>query len=177
MYLKQVTNYVVNCLPEYATKTANILVYTTRAQTKQLCNKPSKRLSNLLEAAQCANDAITGFQSCNLRFIDALLGAETVKSHKLRLPIACCNFHEMKKCFWDKGQDYAKCNDQKLANIDKFVEALTGNLLGVVCSDYDEDSDKCAKVVDELTPKRPKGVRRPKSFFLPLIRLLALGDN
>ena len=62
-----------------------------------------------------------------------------------------------------------RCTREQIDGIIGFINVLTSSSVNLVCSDIDEDSDKCNRM---SLPTRPKGVNRPKSFWFPLIDIL-----
>ena len=56
----------------------------------------------------------------------------------------------------DKGQN--ACPDKKLDNFEKYINAMAGNTLNLMCTDYEEDSDKCSKL-----PPLPKNAKVTKA--------------
>lgn len=61
------------------------------------------------------------------------------------------------------------CTERSVEQVDRFTSQLAGDVLNLLCTEYDEDSDKCSKMI---TPKRRKDQKRTKSFLRPLIDLL-----
>ena len=62
-----------------------------------------------------------------------------------------------------------KCTEEDVNGITEFVSLITAATVNLVCNDLDEDSDKCDRFT---SPKKPKGIIRPKSFMFPLIDVL-----
>jgi len=70
-----------------------------------------------------------------------------------------------------RGKTIDICDDKKLETVNEFVDSLTGNILDILCGDYEDGSDKCLRLGSP--PKKNKNQRRTKSFLIPLIDVLA----
>ena len=62
-----------------------------------------------------------------------------------------------------------KCVEEEVDGISDFMTLMTASTVNLVCNDLEEDSEKCTRLT---TPKKPKGIARPKSFLFPFIDIL-----
>lgn len=127
-------------------------------------------MTEQLESNQCLNAGKALFEKCNEDFINALHEIDTYKSDKDKIPLICCNFFNVKKCFWDNGKKVSKCNDKRIITSEKFLDALSGNIVDVLCTEYDEGSDRCDKMIAK-TPPKPENVTSAKAFFVPILKI------
>ena len=49
-------------------------------------------------------------------------------------------------CFSDKMTNLPGCNENKIIVMKDFLKSQTSQALDLICSDYQEDSDKCSKL-------------------------------
>jgi hypothetical protein len=77
--------------------------------------------------------------------------------------------HELQKCFHDESTKYKVCTEEKIENSLRFLDSIQGNMISILCSNSDDSSDTCDKLV---YPKRPKNIRRTKSIVMPIVDIL-----
>jgi hypothetical protein len=58
-----------------------------------------------------------------------------------------------------RDKDTAACGDRQLDNFEKYINAMAGNTLNLMCTDYEEDSDKCSQLPP--LPKNSTFVKPP----------------
>ena len=75
----------------------------------------------------------------------------------------------MQKCFHDEAIKVSLCNEDKVEKSLRFLDSIQGNMLSILCSQFDDSSDTCDKIV---YPKRSKKTKRNKSIVIPMIKLL-----
>ena len=83
---------------------------------------------------------------------------------------SCSEFYKLKACIIEKGSKYDVCTEKRLDVISRFIDSLTGNTVDILCTETEEGSDRCNKIV---VPKRDRSVKRAKSFAFPMIYILS----
>lgn len=90
--------------------------------------------------------------------------------HKINLIfIHFSEYNKLKQCVANRLQKVEACNEHRIENVGKFIEAIF-QVSRSFCSVYEDDTDKCSTMV---TPRKKQSQRRTKSFFLPLIEIIA----
>lgn len=82
----------------------------------------------------------------------------------------------MKQCIMDAADKAGSkvCSDNAKNLYDQYITNMAGNTLQLMCSDYDEESDKCQRVV-----KMPydKAASKPSESLLKAFGDLLLSDD
>jgi hypothetical protein len=62
------------------------------------------------------------------------------------------------------------CSNKKCDYLEAYINSMSGNTLNLVCSEYEEDADKCEKL-----PSLPKSTKlsKPPSIIVGFGQLLA----
>ncbi|CAG2167406.1 unnamed protein product [Oppiella nova] len=107
---------------------------------------------------------------CYTKYIDGVLGAKNAVD-KRKIPHNCCEYFRIFSCSETRMRTVKGCTEQQIDITLDWIRSLFGNVIDLICSDYTEGSDKCSSL--EPVPKKRKNQRRPKSFMLPLVDLLA----
>ncbi|XP_054155320.1 uncharacterized protein LOC128953824 [Oppia nitens] len=147
-----------------------VLTFAVKNVVKQLCKKDSKRLTEIINSTPCVNKANAEFTKCYTQVIDSLQGAKYANESK-RIPHLCCEYYKMYPCFYERTKRFPICSTKKVDTVSDFVRNIFDNMVGLICGDYTENSDKCDHL--ELPPKKPKNDKRTKSFAIPLIEILS----
>ncbi|CAG2172194.1 unnamed protein product [Oppiella nova] len=160
------TNALIRCAKDYTDscakgvqkQLANVMLFTAKTNQKSYCSKASKR-EEVLSFASCGNAIRDPSSTCMDTFLVNLGKANAMES-KFKVPHACCAFHGLKSCIMRAARDKGSpdCVDKKMENYEKYINAMAGNTLNLMCTDYEEDSDKCSKL-----PPLPTGAKYSKA--------------
>ncbi|CAG2106572.1 unnamed protein product [Medioppia subpectinata] len=160
------TNSLIRCAKDYTDtcakgvqkQLANVMLYTVKTNQKSYCSKSSKR-EEVISFAACGNAVRDETSTCMDNFLMNLGKANAVEQ-KYKVPHACCAFHKLKGCIMTAARDKGSpvCVEKKLENYEKYINAMAGNTLNLMCTDYEEDSDKCQKL-----PPMPTGAKYAKA--------------
>ena len=69
-----------------------VIVYSVRNAINQYCKRDSRKLTELISGAKCANKAKPEFDHCYANLIDAFQGATNAKD-KYKIPHTCWLVH------------------------------------------------------------------------------------
>lgn len=77
----------------------------------------------------------------------------------------CCQFYTLRKCILQTASEKGgqKCGADELSGIDAYVDSLAGNILNLVCAEYEAGSDKCLalpKIELQSDQEKPKSLTR-----------------
>nr|XP_027206072.1 uncharacterized protein LOC113799608 [Dermatophagoides pteronyssinus] len=154
-----IDEYLHECYEQDIQKLANIVLYTLKRNLRYFCNKkPSnKKLKNLLKLASCLNTRIKD-DHCIMSMMNstsALIPSGLNSKEKIKY--VCCYYAELVRC-GDEWMDTIPCirNDKQIA-LD-FLRGLSGDIISVACSDYNEFTNRC----DHLKPLEIKQTNRKK---------------
>jgi hypothetical protein len=167
-----VSKFTQKCLPKFGRDSAAVILHTIGAELKGICKngRVSKKAKELLTAANCANAGLQNYQECNLNIIDAFMGILNEKDIRRRIPMACCNFHELVKCLLNEAEEVKVCTRKTVDFVVKYVTKVIEPIMLLLCNNYDESNAKCDQLVRE-TPKRNATQKRYKSVLLPTLNI------
>lgn len=74
--------------------------------------------------------------------------------------------HKFLDCFHSGRKKFPVCTEEIIEAGMKILDSLIGNMVNVLCGQYDDESDKCDKLE---TPKKKSNQKRTKSFIIPMI--------
>jgi len=167
--IKCVKDYTDVCGKGIQKQLANVMLYTVKMNQKSYCTKPSKK-DEVISLSSCGNAIREQSNVCMENFLTGLGKANSVEA-KHKVPQACCAFHELKSCIMKSGRTKGSpsCGDKELENLERYINAMAGNTLNLMCSEYDEESDKCTQL-----PPLPKDVKfsKPPSIIVGFGQLL-----
>ena len=81
----------------------------------------------------------------------------------------------MIQCIQDMGfqKQFANvCNEKAVEANTNYIRGFFDNAINVACGEYNENSDKCDSVKPAVL-KRKKNYKRPKSFFIPIVKIMS----
>lgn len=88
--IQKVEAYKNECLKSRAKSVVAVIIYSIRQITNSYCKHPnSKRVAELLQSAECANQAKTDYNICNKEYIGRLIQSKGLKDSKERLAQIC----------------------------------------------------------------------------------------
>ncbi|CAG2116824.1 unnamed protein product, partial [Medioppia subpectinata] len=176
--LDQITAYSEQCMSKFGRDAAKVLLHSVTTELRGVCKtgRLTKRAKDLMKAAPCANAGLKNFQKCNTKLIEKFTGVMNAPV-KQRIPMSCCNFHQLIRCLADEADDVKQCSRKTVDFIVKYVNKLIEPILMIMCTEYSEPSDRCDALV-ERTPNATASQRRYKSFLMPIINVaMSLGDE
>jgi len=171
------SNELMKCVKDFTDKCrhglhksiATIMISTVRFNTRNYCFRPQKR-AELLSMASCGNAIRTESTACMDPFLWSL-GRANHAVKRYRVPHGCCAYYELKTCILKSGETYGKgmCSHRQLDYFGRYMQGMAGNTLNFMCGDYDEDSDRCARL-----PPLPTGphIQKAASLFLGFGKLI-----
>jgi len=168
--VKELETYKQKCFKNLSKQVFGVLIYSIKNTMKQYCRKDSKKLDVLLKAVPCLNKNDNEVTKCYAQFVDGVLGAKNANDTK-KIPHLCCEYVNIFGCFEKKLQNAKHCNDKNIETVSDLIRSVIGNVVDLICGEYVEGSDKCAKLGPP--PKKQKKQRRLKSFAVPVLDLLA----
>jgi len=156
--IKCVKDFTDNCAKGVQKQLANVMLYTVKMNQKQYCTKSVKR-DEVVSFSFCGNAIRDASSDCMEEFLNGLGKAKEVDS-KNRVPTACCSFHQMKSCIMKAARKLGGpvCTDKPIENLERYIDAMAGNTLNLMCNEYEEDSDKCSQL-----PSFPKNMKHTKA--------------
>lgn len=186
--IARLEDYKSSCLKDRSKQTVAIIIYSMKNVVGTYCRNPnSKRTTELINSASCANEATTEYARCNSEYIDLLLAVENSKDAKQQLVQLCCGYVEVFKCIRSSAASLAGCTESQVEANVNYIRGFFDNASNLICSDYSAESDKC----DRVKLLKRKGIRppppansnnawsqqssfsRPQSYFNPLVHLLS----
>lgn len=88
--VQKLENYKTSCLKNQAKSIVAVIIYSIKQVTNTYCKRPnSRRSSELLDSASCANAATNDYNKCSIEYIERLLYAKTLGQSKDRLIQSC----------------------------------------------------------------------------------------
>lgn len=171
-YEKCIKDYSSNCLQSFPRQVTNVLAYGVAKTNKGYCTN-KKRKDSFIAIGKCANKIKHIGDNCMKQFIDNLRGTENYPEVNTRLPMACCNFYQMKGCILSAVEKEGKelCPESNYNEIETLIDGYSVDVLNLICGDYTEESDKCVKLLPK-TPKKLNSQKRSKSMLIPFINIL-----
>ncbi|XP_054152527.1 uncharacterized protein LOC128951302 [Oppia nitens] len=156
--IKCAKDYTDKCAKGVQKQLANVMLFTVKSNQKTYCSKAVKR-EEVIQFAACGNSIRDQSTTCMDNFMTSL-GKANVMDQKFKIPQACCAFHTMKSCIIKAAQKKGSpsCEDKSMEAYDRYINAMAGNTLNLMCTDYEEDSDKCTKL-----PPLPAGAKFEKA--------------
>ncbi|XP_054163719.1 uncharacterized protein LOC128961498 [Oppia nitens] len=155
--IKCVKDYTDVCGNEVHRQLANVMLYTVKTLDRSYCTKSSKK-TELMSFSVCGNHIRDQSNKCMDQFMIAL-GKSSAYTTKLKVPHACCAFHNLKSCIMSSAFNDNKCNEKTVDLYEKYISSMASNTVNMMCSDYEEDSDKCQHL-----PHLPKGTKYSKAL-------------
>ncbi|CAG2105858.1 unnamed protein product [Medioppia subpectinata] len=150
---------------------ATVMLSTVRFNDRNYCFRPEKR-HQLVAMASCGNGIRAHSDRCMNEFLLALGRADHVPVKRYRVPHGCCAFYELKACILKGGAQYSGpsvCTSKQLDQLDRYMDAMAGNTLNMICGDYDQESDRCSRLPP--LPSDPH-IRPADSLFLGFGQLI-----
>nr|XP_027194020.1 uncharacterized protein LOC113788766 [Dermatophagoides pteronyssinus] len=172
--VQKLENYKTSCLKNQAKSIVAVIIYSIKQVTNTYCKRPnSRRSSELLDSASCANAATNDYNKCSIEYIERLLYAKTLGQSKDRLIQSCCGYFAIYNCVRQQAAKHPEqCTDERIdANIN-YIRTFFDNAINAACGEYSGDNDKCDKVTVP-PPKKSNKKSLPASFFNPLVNLLS----
>lgn len=168
-------SYKTQCLKNQAKSIVSVIIYSIKQVTSTYCKRPnSKRSSELVDSAVCANAATNDYNKCSIEYIERLLYAKTLPQGKDRLIQSCCGYFAIYNCVRTQAAKHSNvCTAERIdANIN-YIRTFFDNAINAACGEYSGDNDKCDKVTIPPAKKSSKKHSLPASFFNPLVNLLS----
>ena len=86
----QLEDYKSQCLHDRSKQTVSIIVYSMKSLIGQYCKTlNTRRTTELINSARCANEANLKYNTCNQDYIDLLMAVENSKDSKQQLVQLC----------------------------------------------------------------------------------------
>ncbi|CAG2181276.1 unnamed protein product, partial [Oppiella nova] len=151
-----VKDYTDVCGKETHKQLANVMLFTVKQIDKNYCTKSTKK-QELMSFSACGNQIRDQSNKCMDQFM-VELGKSNAFETRMKVPHACCAFHELKACIMSSARKARMCSEKSMDNYEKYITSMAGNTLSLMCTDYEEDSDKCQHL-----PHLPKGAKYSKA--------------
>ena len=62
------------------------------------------------------------------------------------------SFFQLKTCVLKSTKRQSKCTQTKRQQLERYIDAMAGNTVNLICGQYDQDSDRCMRL-----PALPSG--------------------
>lgn len=171
--MARIDEYKNTCLGTRPKQIVSVINYSIKSLINTYCKHPnSKRTTDLLKSAPCANAASNDYNKCQSEYTERLLATLAAKvDSKAKLAQMCCGYIRIHSCVRQAAAAYKDvCSETSIEANVRFNRGFFDNAVDVICGDYTEASDKCDKV-KLITSRRKHKV--PKSFFNPLVKVLS----
>lgn len=167
--IDKVEQYKTQCLKGQSKNIVSVITYSIKSTTNGYCKNPnSKRATELVDSAKCANRATYG--KCQHEFIDRIWSTESLKSQD-KLAHTCCGYVDVAKCIRIQSKGVPECTEKRIELNHQYIKRFFDAAVDVICGDYNESTDKCDKL---RKPSKPKtGRTYPPSFYGPLVKVLS----
>jgi len=159
-----VKEYTKKCLTPTGRRATEVAIAGISRLAKRMCKSPRKQ-EEFIKNAKCGNAVIGDMRSCLKSYKLSLYGAKQVKVTE-KLPILCCKFYDFRGCVRNGFQKVGEevCPEPSQMFFSKIADAFQSDVFDLICSEYDDGSNKCANVVVPEVKDSPN----TKSLFAPL---------
>ncbi|CAG2120260.1 unnamed protein product [Medioppia subpectinata] len=131
-----------------------------------------------MKAAKCGNAARPGLRKCYNKFIERELSIANVTNTRRMIPMLCCEFNKLRECFKAEAEEVKICTRRTIDFVERYALEMFGEILNIMCYEYQDSSDRCDKVTREIPQLDFDGVKKPRSFIPPMLDILKLiGDD
>jgi len=144
---KCIKDYTSRCMTPMGKRATEVAVAGIARLLKRMCRSAEKR-KEFVKNAGCGNAVIGDMRSCLNDYKMALYGAQKAELNQ-KLPILCCKFYDFRSCV-RTGMDKVGaevCPESSRNYFHHIADAFQSDVFDLICSNYDESSDKCSAVV------------------------------
>ncbi|KAH9395276.1 hypothetical protein TYRP_020840 [Tyrophagus putrescentiae] len=157
----------------------NVLVFTVKKHTKEICNKrslQSKEMSlkkkTFLKLSSCTTSGNEQLVKCADISKSKILAVESAEKSK-KLPLLCCELIQIKKCIFKTLTVQPGCDTEEAAGMVKdFVENFGAGSVASACGEFRTEA-RCLSEPGLVYPKLKESQRVPKTFIAPLLAVVS----
>ncbi|XP_054155170.1 uncharacterized protein LOC128953681 [Oppia nitens] len=169
-YQKFIKEYGIKCKKGLSKQVLGLMMYSVAKHSTGIC-KSNQRTNEFLNIGNCGNTAKNDTIKCWKNLIKAVDSISYNTNNKLKIPLICCNYYVLKTCSQKSYESRPnQCNSKAIDGHEKLLNAFALDTLKLLCSEYNEDNDKCDKIISQTGVSKLKVL--PKSPIVPFIKIL-----
>ncbi|KAH9394153.1 hypothetical protein TYRP_021287 [Tyrophagus putrescentiae] len=159
--------YVDSCLKGETKNSVKIIMYGVLKSARQFCSTAARK-SSFFTFGACVNrhraEQLKAVRAINRQWH----GIKLFPDAKMRLPMICCTYSVFKRGMLEPLEK--RCTEKEVTNFERLIDSYASEGLNLLCSDYTEDSDRCAPLLKKI-PKWTKAIKT-KVIFLTIVDVL-----
>ncbi|KAH7971926.1 hypothetical protein HPB52_003866 [Rhipicephalus sanguineus] len=157
-------DYTTQCLLGFTRGAALVAVNAAVEELEGKCDTTHAAHKRYFKHVKCMNRAGEKIHGCVKRFQEDLYGAAHGAPPKLKIPYACCQYHDFYKCCEEALAEHCRDPDA-IELMHETTDNVFGNMLSIICGPYQKDSTQCLSL-DALP--RYSNFTAAKNFISPL---------
>ncbi|XP_054155094.1 uncharacterized protein LOC128953618 [Oppia nitens] len=173
-----VYGYVESCLSDFGKFLVKMMASLGINNFEPYCspkgydnmNRPNAQMQQYIKAAKCGNLAEDKLIDCTNSFIDGVMGIVEAPDN-FRIKMSCCNAYKYRTCIFNATNKTNGCDTETVVWAESQVMQNLKPAIDMMCAEHWSSTGKCAKLLIEIPKMDSKTYERPKSVFMPIMKL------
>nr|XP_027197075.1 uncharacterized protein LOC113791489 [Dermatophagoides pteronyssinus] len=169
---KSTKEYSQQCLQQNPSGKSILMImsYSFIQSIKKYCSRRVPKIRNeLIEIAKCVNPNRKHLAKCWQIYLNRMNLIFNVEPNNNKFPYLCCITDLFSTCMAEKLRNYGNpiCTEKIINQFQQFYGSTMGNVMNFACENFEDQQDRCEKMIEKQQEKLTTGSIKPVNWRTP----------